>query len=140
GVIPMSTASASSVALSSPQLNLPPELVIFGRCASMLGVQSRLEKLAVANIPILIQGESGTGKEIITRLIHQLSPWGGRPFVKVNCPAIPGTLMESELFGYERGAFTGAYGAKAGRVEMASRGTLFLDEIGELDMDLQARV
>src|SRR5438093_339231 len=128
----MSMASAASLALASPTLSLPPESVIFGRCANMLGVQQRLEKLAAANIPI--QGESGTGKEIITRLIHQLSPWSGGPFVKVNCPAIPGTLMESELFGYERGAFTGAYGTKAGRVEMASRGTLFLDEIGELDL------
>src|SRR4051812_21171549 len=136
----MSTASATSLALSNPELQLPPESVIFGRCANMLGVQQRLEKLAAANIPILIQGESGTGKEIITRLIHQLSPWSGGPFVKVNCPAIPGTLMESELFGYERGAFTGAYGTKAGRVEMASRGTLFLDEIGELDLDLQAKL
>jgi len=106
----------------------------------MLAVQQRLEKVAAANIPILIQGESGTGKEIITRLIHHLSPWESGPFVKVNCPAIPGTLIESELFGYERGAFTGAYGAKAGRVEMASRGTLFLDEIGELDLDLQAKL
>jgi two-component system response regulator AtoC len=106
----------------------------------MLAIQQKLEKVAVANVPILIEGESGTGKEIITRLIHQLSPWASGPFVKVNCPAIPGTLIESELFGYERGAFTGAYGAKAGRVEMASRGTLFLDEIGELDMDLQAKL
>src|SRR5437588_3139515 len=136
----MSTASATSLALSSPQVNLPPELVIFGRCPNMAAVQHRLERVAAANIPILIQGESGTGKEIITRLIHELSPWGSGPFVKVNCPAIPGTLIESELFGYERGAFTGAYGAKAGRVEMASRGTLFLDEIGELDLDLQAKL
>jgi two-component system response regulator AtoC len=73
-------------------------------------------------------------------MIHHLSPWAEGPLVKVNCPAIPGTLIESELFGYERGAFTGAYGAKPGRVEMASRGTLFLDEIGELDMDLQAKL
>ena len=106
----------------------------------MLAVQQRLEKVAGANVPILITGESGTGKEIIAKMIHQLSPWGDGPFVKVNCPAIPGTLIESELFGYERGAFTGAYGAKPGRVEMASRGTLFLDEIGEMDMDLQAKL
>src|SRR5712671_7924491 len=119
---------------------LPPELVIFGRTANMIAIQQKLEKVATANVPILIEGESGTGKEIITKMIHQLSPWASGPFVKVNCPAIPGTLIESELFGYERGAFTGAYGAKAGRVEMASRGTLFLDEIGELDMDLQAKL
>ena len=119
---------------------LPPEIVIFGRTANMTAIQQKLEKVATANVPILIEGESGTGKEIITKMIHQLSPWASGPFVKVNCPAIPGTLIESELFGYERGAFTGAYGAKAGRVEMASRGTLFLDEIGELDMDLQAKL
>ena len=133
--------SASTVASNLVAKNgLPPEIVIFGRTTNMMAVQQKLEKVAVANVPILIEGESGTGKEIITKLIHLLSPWGTGPFVKVNCPAIPGTLIESELFGYERGAFTGAYGAKAGRVEMASRGTLFLDEIGELDMDLQAKL
>lgn len=136
----MSTAISPTSLSPNGKNGLPPELVIFGRTANMVTVQQKLEKVAVANVPILIEGESGTGKEIITRLIHQLSPWSGGPFVKVNCPAIPGTLIESELFGYERGAFTGAYGAKAGRVEMASRGTLFLDEIGELDMDLQAKL
>ena len=135
----MSLASATSPALNAKG-NTPPDLVVFGRTANMLAVQQRLEKVAAANVPILIQGESGTGKEIIAKLIHQLSPWGDGPFVKVNCPAIPGTLIESELFGYERGAFTGAYGAKPGRVEMASRGTLFLDEIGEMDLDLQAKL
>jgi two-component system, NtrC family, response regulator AtoC len=88
----------------------------------------------------LIQGESGTGKDIIARMIHSSSPWKTGPWVKVNCPAIPGTLLESELFGYEKGAFTGAYGAKPGRVEMAHRGTLFLDEISELDMALQSKL
>jgi two-component system, NtrC family, response regulator AtoC len=135
----MSLASATSPTLNVKG-NTPPDIVVFGHTASMLAVQQRLEKVAAANVPILIQGESGTGKEIIAKLIHQLSPWGDGPFVKVNCPAIPGTLIESELFGYERGAFTGAYGAKPGRVEMASRGTLFLDEIGEMDLDLQAKL
>ena len=93
-----------------------------------------MNKVAGANVPVLIQGESGTGKDIIARMIHGLSPWKTGPFVKVNCPAIPGTLLESELFGYEKGAFTGAYGSKPGRVEMAHRGTLFLDEISELDL------
>jgi two-component system response regulator AtoC len=133
-------ASASSTALTNTRLTVPPDLVVFGRSAVMQAVHQRLQKVAAANIPILIQGESGTGKEIITKMVHSLSPWGNGPFVKVNCPAIPGTLIESELFGYERGAFTGAYGAKAGRVEMANRGTLFLDEIGELDLDLQAKL
>jgi two-component system response regulator AtoC len=96
--------------------------------------------VAAANVPVLITGESGTGKDIIARLIHGLSPWKVGPYVKVNCPAIPGTLLESELFGYEKGAFTGAFGSKPGRVELAHRGTLFLDEISELDMSLQSKL
>ncbi len=99
-----------------------------------------MDKVASANVPVLIQGESGTGKDIIARMIHGLSPWRNGPFVKVNCPAIPGTLLESELFGYEKGAFTGAYGSKPGRVELAHRGTLFLDEISELDLGLQSKL
>jgi two-component system, NtrC family, response regulator AtoC len=118
----------------------PPEAVIFGRSGAMQAVRDRLAKVAAANVPVLIQGESGTGKDIIARMIHAVSPWKGGPFVKVNCPAIPGTLLESELFGYEKGAFTGAYGAKPGRVEMAHRGTLFLDEISELDLALQSKL
>jgi two-component system, NtrC family, response regulator AtoC len=136
----MSLASSTTFAPGGARSLLPPDEVVFGTSPAMLAVQQRLLKVAGANIPILITGESGTGKEIITRMIHQLSPWGNGPFVKVNCPAIPGTLIESELFGYERGAFTGAFGTKAGRMEMANRGTLFLDEIGELDMDLQAKL
>jgi two-component system, NtrC family, response regulator AtoC len=118
----------------------PPEAVIFGRSEVMQSLRERLGKVASANVPVLIQGESGTGKDIIARMVHGLSPWRTGPFVKVNCPAIPGTLLESELFGYEKGAFTGAYGAKPGRVEMAHRGTLFLDEISELDMSLQSKL
>jgi two-component system response regulator AtoC len=114
--------------------------VIFGRSEAMQAVHNRLSKVAEANVPVLIQGESGTGKDIIARMIHGISPWKNGPFVKVNCPAIPGTLLESELFGYERGAFTGAYGSKPGRVEMAHRGTLFLDEISELDPSLQSKL
>jgi two-component system response regulator AtoC len=106
----------------------------------MKAIRHRVDKVASANIPVLIQGESGTGKELIARLIHQRSPWASGPLVKVNCPAIPGTLLESELFGYEKGAFTGAYGAKPGRVELANGGALFLDEIGDLDMGLQAKL
>jgi len=106
----------------------------------MRALRERLAKIAGANVPVLIQGESGTGKDIIARMIHTASPWKTGPWVKVNCPAIPGTLLESELFGYEKGAFTGAYGMKPGRVEMAHRGTLFLDEISELDMALQSKL
>ncbi len=119
---------------------LPPEEVMFGHSEAMQAIRQRVEKLAGANIPVLIQGESGTGKELIARMIHYRSPWASGPLVKVNCPAIPGTLLESELFGYEKGAFTGANGSKPGRVEMAHRGTLFLDEISELDPALQAKL
>jgi len=119
---------------------IPPESVVFGQSDTMQALRSRLDKVAAANVPVLIHGESGTGKDIIARLVHCWSPWKSGPFVKVNCPAIPGTLLESELFGYERGAFTGAYGSKPGRVELAHRGTLFLDEISELDMSLQSKL
>ncbi len=119
---------------------LPPDEVVFGRSEAMAGVRQKVDKVAAANIPVLIQGESGTGKEVIARIIHMRSPLADGPLVKVNCPAIPGTLLESELFGYEKGAFTGAYGAKPGRVEMAHNGVLFLDEIGDLDLGLQAKL
>jgi len=113
---------------------------VFGTTDSMKALRERMAKIAGANVPVLIHGESGTGKDIIARMVHTASPWKSGPWVKVNCPAIPGTLLESELFGYEKGAFTGAYGMKPGRVEMAHRGTLFLDEISELDMALQAKL
>src|SRR5580704_1217872 len=126
--------------LVQPLGEMPPESVVFGGLEEMRALRERLAKIAGANVPVLIQGESGTGKDIIARMIHATSPWKTGPWVKVNCPAIPGTLLESELFGYEKGAFTGAYGMKPGRVEMAHRGTLFLDEISELDMALQAKL
>src|ERR1700723_2839859 len=134
----MTTLSVSS--LQQTLGEVPPDNVIFGHTEVMQAVRSRLSKVAAANVPVLITGESGTGKDIIARLIHMLSPWKTGPYVKVNCPAIPGTLLESELFGYEKGAFTGAYGSKPGRVEMAHRGTLFLDEISELDLALQSKL
>ena len=134
----MTTLSVSYLAQSLGEV--PPDHIIFGHSEVMQAVRSRLGKVAAANVPVLITGESGTGKDIIARLIHGLSPWKTGPYVKVNCPAIPGTLLESELFGYERGAFTGAVGSKPGRVEMAHRGTLFLDEISELDPSLQSKL
>jgi two-component system response regulator AtoC len=131
-------SSVSSLVTSLGEI--PPQAVIFGHSETMQSLHERMDKVASANVPVLIQGESGTGKDIIARMIHGRSPWRTGPFVKVNCPAIPGTLLESELFGYEKGAFTGAYGTKPGRVEMAHRGTLFLDEISELDLGLQSKL
>src|SRR6267154_5060000 len=132
------TNSVSSLVQSLGEF--PPDVVVFGQSDTMQALRTRLDRVAAANVPVLIQGESGTGKDIIARMIHSLSPWKSGPFVKVNCPAIPGTLLESELFGYEKGAFTGAYGSKPGRVELAHRGTLFLDEISELDLGLQSKL
>lgn len=132
-------AGANNEAPAAAQ-QLPPESVVFGETAAMRDVRQKLERVAGANISVLVSGESGTGKDIIARLLHLYSPWSSGPFVKVNCPAIPGTLLESELFGYEKGAFTGAYGTKPGRVEQAHRGTLFLDEISELHATLQAKL
>ena len=120
--------------------NLPPDDIYFGPSPTMSAVRQRVERAAALNVPVLILGESGTGKEVLARFIHNRSPWATGPFVKVNCPAIPGTLLESELFGFEKGAFTGAHAAKPGRIEMADNGTLFLDEIAELDASLQAKL
>lgn len=132
------TNSVSSLVQSIGEI--PPEPIVFGRSDAMQALRARMDKVAAANVPVLIHGESGTGKDIIARMIHGRSPWKSGPYVKVNCPAIPGTLLESELFGYEKGAFTGAYGTKPGRVELAHRGTLFLDEISELDLALQSKL
>ena len=106
----------------------------------MQTIRQKVEKIASSGVPILIQGDSGTGKGLLARFIHSRSVAPDAAFVKVNCAAIPGTLLESELFGYEKGAFTGAYTAKAGRVEQAHGGTLFLDGIDEIDMSLQAKL
>jgi two-component system response regulator AtoC len=119
---------------------LPPEEVFFGPSEVMQTVRQRVERAAGLNVPILILGESGTGKEVLARFVHKRSPWRDGPFVKVNCPAIPGTLLESELFGFQKGAFTGANVSKPGRMECAQGGTLFMDEIAELDSGLQAKL
>lgn len=106
----------------------------------MRQVRLKLERIGATNVPVLLTGESGTGKELLARMLHRQSNWAAGPFVKVNCPAIPGTLLESELFGFEKGAFTGAHASKPGRIEQADGGTLFLDEIGELELGLQAKL
>jgi DNA-binding NtrC family response regulator len=107
---------------------------------SLARIRAVLEQIADTDVTVLIQGESGVGKEIVARAVHETSARRGRAFVKVNCAALPGTLLESELFGYERGAFTGATARKPGKFEVASSGTIFLDEIGEMSPAMQAKL
>ncbi len=113
---------------------------IIGKSAALQEVLAQVEVVAPTDATVLIQGETGTGKELIARAIHQLSARRDRNFVKVNCAAIPSGLLESEIFGHERGAFTGAIAQKVGRFELAHQGTLFLDEIGDIPLDLQPKL
>ena len=105
---------------------------IIGRSAALERVLEQVERVAPTGATVLIEGETGTGKELIAHAIHNLSSRCGRPFIKLNCAAIPLDLLESELFGHERGAFTGAIAQKIGRFELADKGTLFLDEVGDI--------
>src|ERR1700720_45564 len=107
---------------------------------AMARICSSIQQVARVDVPVLILGESGVGKEVVARRIHQLSNRAHRSFLKVNCAALPGELLESELFGYEAGAFTGAVRAKPGQFELCNKGTLLLDEIGELPPGLQAKL
>jgi two-component system, NtrC family, response regulator AtoC len=125
---------------SAVSLNLPPLEIFFGKTAAMQAVRNKLERVAETDVPVLIQGESGTGKEICVRLLHAFSMRARGSLVKVSCPAIPHTLIETELFGYEKGAFTGAMSTKLGRVEQSHNGTLFLDEVGSLDLGVQSKL
>ncbi len=116
-----------------------PESIV-AQSPAMQGVRELLDRMAEADVTVLIQGESGVGKEVVARLVHRTSARVSGPFVKVNCAALPEDLLESELFGYERGAFTGAVGRKAGKFELAEGGTIFLDEIGETSPAIQAKL
>jgi two-component system nitrogen regulation response regulator NtrX len=113
---------------------------IVGEHPEILRILDTVRKVAPANVRVLIMGENGTGKEMIARSLHELSPRADEPFVEVNCAAIPEELIESELFGHERGSFTGAVARRIGKFEMADGGTLFLDEVGDMSMNAQAKV
>ena len=113
---------------------------IVGRRGGLRSILSQVEAVAPTNATVMISGETGTGKEVIARAIHELSPRHNRNLVKVNCAAMPAGLLESELFGHERGAFTGAVNAHVGRFTLADRGTLFLDEIGDMPLELQPKL
>jgi transcriptional regulator with GAF, ATPase, and Fis domain len=135
---------AADDALTRLMQGLPPESPAFTsiihKCASMKRTVAMAHRLALREVPVLIQGESGTGKELFARAIHQASTRNGKPFVAVNCGAIPLELVDAEFFGHEKGAFTGAATARAGYFESADGGTLFLDEIGELPLASQVRL
>ena len=122
------------------QVNESPLDGIVAASEAMLAVCRMIEKVAPTDVTTLLLGESGTGKELLARALHRLSPRGDRNFVAINCAAIPENLLESELFGHEKGAFTGAHKQTVGKVELADGGTLFLDEIGDMPMPLQAKM
>jgi transcriptional regulator with GAF, ATPase, and Fis domain len=126
---------ASHVKLVTP----PSPRLTFG-APSMRPVVDALTRVAKTAASVLLQGESGAGKEVAARMIHQTSPRANKPFIAINCAVLTGDLVESELFGHEKGAFTGAHARRKGRIELADGGTLFLDEVGELDPAVQAKL
>src|SRR5438309_9325988 len=122
------------------QLSDDEDRAVWGNSEKMRGIATVIEQVADSDVGVLIRGESGVGKELVSRAIHQRSNRRNRPFVKVNCAALPGELLESELFGHEKGAFTGAATTRVGKFEQADTGTIFLDEIGEMKAALQAKL
>ncbi|EJO93369.1 two-component response regulator CbrB [Ectopseudomonas mendocina DLHK] len=137
---PAAAGNARSGSAEKTADNANGEIGIIGSCAAMQELYSKIRKVAPTDSNVLVQGESGTGKELVARALHNLSKRAKAPLISVNCAAIPETLIESELFGHEKGAFTGASAGRAGLVEAADGGTLFLDEIGELPLEAQARL
>jgi len=132
----------TTVPVSSPATPTAPigKHIFFGQNAQMQEVQSLLPQIGWSDAPALILGETGVGKEVLARELHAHSPRANKAFLKVNCAALPSELVESELFGYERGAFTGAFQKKLGMFELCDQGTIFLDEIGDMDFKLQAKL
>jgi DNA-binding NtrC family response regulator len=131
---------ARNLSRRRPRPSEEPVSGMVGSCSQMLELFRRIRKVAQTNSSVLIQGESGTGKELVARALHEASSRRDSPLISVNCAAIPENLIESELFGHEKGAFTGATSTRTGLVEAANNGTLFLDEIGELPLEAQARL
>ncbi|MCB1706998.1 MAG: sigma-54-dependent Fis family transcriptional regulator, partial [Halioglobus sp.] len=134
---PVATAGSAP---SQPELNEPVIPGMIGSCQPMQELFRRISKVAMTDSTVLINGESGTGKELVAQAIHKLSSRRHADMISVNCAAIPENLIESELFGHEKGAFTGATSTRTGLVEAADGSTLFLDEIGELPLEAQARL
>jgi two-component system, NtrC family, response regulator AtoC len=118
---------------------LPGQPQFVARNAQMLKIHETIRQISHTDVPVLVHGESGVGKEVVARAIHDASDRREKPFIKINCAALPSTLLESEMFGYERGAFTGAFNSKPGKFELANGGTIFLDEISEMSPPLQAK-
>ncbi len=137
---PQTPAASQGTAATSQSGEAQSDIGIIGSCSAMQDLFGKIRKVAPTDSTALIQGESGTGKELVARALHNLSRRAKAPLISVNCAAIPETLIESELFGHEKGAFTGATAGRTGLVEAADGGTLFLDEIGELPLEAQARL
>ncbi len=116
------------------------QTILVGNSNAIKKILALIDKVSKANSTVLVTGESGTGKELVARLIHEKSPRNSKPFIPVNCAAIPSELLESELFGHEKGAFTGATYSRPGRFELANGGTIFLDEIGDMPLHLQVKI
>jgi DNA-binding NtrC family response regulator len=132
--------AAQAAGAGSSREDSSGERILISHSPAMRKVRALVERIADTDVPVLLLGESGTGKEVIAREVHARSNRRNRPFIKVNCAALPGELLESELFGHERGAFTGATAEKPGKFELADQGTIFLDEIGEMAIRLQAKL